>query len=141
MWQLLTREEPYLGLSQLQAATMVALDHERPPFPNGTPQPIRQLISDGWNENPKARPSFDIIVKRLLEMRELLTKHDRMWIEDRLGHPAYVPVKSKPKKPLQVTTSIQRNANKDPNLPPQINRVTSQVRQARTFFMKKKPKS
>lgn len=113
VWQLLTREVPFHGYSQVQAATMVALDHARPPFPHGIPDLVRSLISEGWDKTPKARPSFEDIAKRLGGLNDL-TDREKEWLQYPLGHRVYIPQ------------------------PPEIVRKTGQPPSKSFFFGKKK---
>merc|ERR1712071_353296 len=90
-WQLLTRETPFNGFCQVQAAIMAAQDHHRPPFPQGLPKLVESLIADGWNKYPSSRPSFDTIVQRIEEIKKNLKKEEKLWLQDPFGHPAYNP--------------------------------------------------
>ena len=90
-WQLITREVPFAGYSQVQAATMVALDHARPPFPQGMPKPIETLISFGWSKDAKERPSFNAIVEKMEGFKEILSDYEKDWLQDPVGHRVYAP--------------------------------------------------
>eukprot|EP00592_Proboscia_alata_P021495 CAMPEP_0194422718 /NCGR_PEP_ID=MMETSP0176-20130528/22018_1 /TAXON_ID=216777 /ORGANISM="Proboscia alata, Strain PI-D3" /LENGTH=1134 /DNA_ID=CAMNT_0039231601 /DNA_START=11 /DNA_END=3415 /DNA_ORIENTATION=- len=61
VWQLITREEPFAPVSQIEAAGMVALENSRPPFPKQTPAPIIDFISRCWHDDPHERPSSDML--------------------------------------------------------------------------------
>ena len=80
--QLITREVPFSGYRQVQAATMVAIDHARPPFPHGMPRAVHSLIAAGWNNDVTVRPSFDSIVKKIQEFRETLTESEKQWLQE-----------------------------------------------------------
>ena len=67
LWQLLTREDPYATVSQIEAAGKVALEHARPPFPAGTPKVISDFIETCWSENPDDRWAFEEICEKLPE--------------------------------------------------------------------------
>jgi len=89
MWQLITREEPFEGLSQIEAAGKVALEKSRPPFPNGTPADVLKLIDVNWSDNPAARQPFELLSKHLKDTESSLKENETKWIEDAIGHPVY----------------------------------------------------
>jgi len=65
MWECLTREIPFEGLSALTAAMNVATLGQRPDMPAGTDPSHAALIRDCWAAVPDQRPSFASIVERL----------------------------------------------------------------------------
>jgi len=91
MWQLITREDPFLNLSQIEAAGKVAIEHARPIFPNKTPDPIKKLIEQCWSEHPNDRLAFSCIIKNLYEIKAGLSKGGKSWLDTPLGHPVYNP--------------------------------------------------
>ena len=110
VWQLVTREEPFLGFTQVEAATMVASDNARPPFPPNIPKYIEFLIAEGWHENPKARPSFETIAKQMESFKNHLTLDEIKWIENQEGHQIYVP----PPPPIMRTSLPAHASNRKP---------------------------
>ena len=90
-WQLLTREEPFAGLSQIEAAGKVALELARPPLPPGTPGPVSRLIRVCWSESPADRIPFERISQDLQGYSRDLTSGERTWMDDERGHPVYQP--------------------------------------------------
>jgi hypothetical protein len=101
VWQLLTREDPFSHLSQIEAAGLVALQHARPPFPKDIPKELVELISTCWSENPSDRWPFDKIVARLTQLETELVSNkssvaessrtfsSKQWLEHPFGHPVY----------------------------------------------------
>jgi serine/threonine protein kinase len=104
MWQLLTREDPFSPKSQIDAAMCVARDGVRPPFPEGTPVAVRELIEACWNDDPALRLPFDQISTKLKHIESKLTDEERQWIEAPLGHSVY-------KKPKTATRTPQLNVD------------------------------
>jgi hypothetical protein len=71
LWELLTREQPYLGLSPAAVAVAVIRDGIRPLMPDtpGTcPQEFEELINSCWHQDPTIRPTFLEIMTRLSSM-------------------------------------------------------------------------
>ena len=89
VWQLVTHEEPFKELSQIEAAGTVAIDGARPPIPKKTPQLVEHLIRSCWNENPKVRLSFSEICIKLQEINDVLTDDENKWLGDNYGHSVY----------------------------------------------------
>jgi hypothetical protein len=88
LWQLITREDPFMNHSPLEAAGKVALENARPPFPKGTPASAKSLIESCWAEDPQWRPGFDEISKKLEAGLEL-SEDQQHWLGAPLGHSVY----------------------------------------------------
>ncbi|QBZ81599.1 Serine/threonine protein kinase, catalytic domain containing protein [Pandoravirus celtis] len=71
LWELLTRQQPYAGLSQAAVAVAVLRDDARPRMPpTGTIMPptfvdFERLVVDCWNRDPMMRPAFLEAMTRL----------------------------------------------------------------------------
>jgi hypothetical protein len=52
------------------------INEERPLIPRHWPILLQHLISDCWNPNPAYRPSFDVIVNKMEEIKEEIIKYD-----------------------------------------------------------------
>ncbi len=89
LWQLITHEEPFQGRSQIEAAGLVALEHSRPPLPQGLPNELKLLIEESWSDCPENRPSFQEISNRLQHFSKFLTAEQATWIGSSYGHPVY----------------------------------------------------
>lgn len=68
LWEMLTREVPFRGMEGFQVAWMVVEKKQRPPIPESTPEPLRQLISNCWDQDPKNRNDFLTIIQSLDDM-------------------------------------------------------------------------
>lgn len=95
LWQLITRDEPFSGKSQVEAAAAVALDGKRNDFPTLTPSKVKDLISLSWDADPGQRPSFDAITASLIEISRSLSSEEKKWLNASLGHHLYPAKKGK----------------------------------------------
>ena len=69
---------PWHGLSGVDAATKAAMDGERPVIPRDVDARLATLLKRCWDEDPKARPSFEDIVQSLA-----IYSHDVYQTDDR----------------------------------------------------------
>lgn len=67
VWEIVTGECPYDGMTQIQAALGVLNRNLRPVIPRSCPKFLGQLMKACWARQPEARPSFLQIVKALRE--------------------------------------------------------------------------
>ncbi|XP_037533440.1 mitogen-activated protein kinase kinase kinase 10 [Nematolebias whitei] len=65
LWELLTGEVPYREIDALAVAYGVAMNKLTLPIPSTCPEPFAQLLGECWNPNPRGRPSFTNILRRL----------------------------------------------------------------------------
>ncbi|KAM8904120.1 mitogen-activated protein kinase kinase kinase 10 [Spinachia spinachia] len=65
LWELLTGEVPYREIDALAVAYGVAMNKLTLPVPSTCPEPFAQLLGECWSPNPRSRPSFTNILKRL----------------------------------------------------------------------------
>ncbi|AGO85889.2 Serine/threonine protein kinase [Pandoravirus salinus] len=73
LWEVLTREQPYAGMSPAAIAVAVIRDGARPRMPDEAtmaahPQAYVDLIHDCWHRDPTVRPTFMEIMTRLSAM-------------------------------------------------------------------------
>jgi len=68
-WEIVTREDPYKGMDPFQVVLAVGTRGLRPPIPPTCDSELSHLIKELWQEDPKARPNVDIILKRLQKMQ------------------------------------------------------------------------
>ena len=48
----------------------IVFDHLRPAFPVNTPVDFKLLAEKCWHPDPKQRPTFDVVLEELRQMRE-----------------------------------------------------------------------
>jgi len=115
-WQLLTRENPFNDISQVEAAGLVAFDNARPPFPNGTPHAVKTFIESCWCKNPNDRIDFEAIVVSIDELKNNLTEEERKWIDSPIGHSVYGgEIASSSRKVCRTSSSSEGTSGKSSN--------------------------
>jgi len=70
LWEMVTREVPFAGLSAMEAGMKIATEGLRPPLPPGVSPHISKLITIAMNEAPGKRPAFDMLQPILTKMCE-----------------------------------------------------------------------
>ncbi|XP_010253109.1 PREDICTED: serine/threonine-protein kinase HT1-like isoform X2 [Nelumbo nucifera] len=65
LWELLTNQMPFEGMSNLQAAYAAAFKQARPSLPEDLPPDLAFIIQSCWVEDPNIRPSFSQIIRML----------------------------------------------------------------------------
>ena len=68
LWEMLTNECPYEGMTPIQCALSVLNENKRPEIPDWCPQPFRALIKNCMERDPKLRPTFPQILAALDSM-------------------------------------------------------------------------
>ena len=58
LWQILTLSKPYEGMNRQSHAERVVYGTERPHLPTSWPNPLRQLLKNGWHPCLHHRPSM-----------------------------------------------------------------------------------
>ncbi|KAL9181244.1 hypothetical protein ACHAXT_010049 [Thalassiosira profunda] len=69
LWEMLTKECPYDGMTPIQCALSVLNENKRPEIPDWCPQSLRALIEKCFLRDPSARPSFSEILTTLDAMQ------------------------------------------------------------------------
>ncbi|KAF8411354.1 hypothetical protein HHK36_003901 [Tetracentron sinense] len=72
LWELVTMQQPWSGLSPAQVVGAVAFQNRRLAIPQNTPPMLTSLMESCWADDPAQRPSFANIVeslKKLLKSR------------------------------------------------------------------------
>eukprot|EP01111_Echinosteliopsis_oligospora_P005432 TRINITY_DN1875_c0_g2_i3.p1 TRINITY_DN1875_c0_g2~~TRINITY_DN1875_c0_g2_i3.p1 ORF type:complete len:576 (-),score=111.52 TRINITY_DN1875_c0_g2_i3:105-1832(-) len=69
VWEMLTGEIPFADLDGSQAAAQVAYTGLRPKIPTTCPEPLRDLMTQCWVDDPNERPEFAYIVDVLKKMQ------------------------------------------------------------------------
>ncbi|KAL6047965.1 Serine/threonine protein kinase, catalytic domain containing protein, variant 2 [Balamuthia mandrillaris] len=66
LWEILSRKDPYEGMSPTAVAVGVLRDNLRPEIPEGdTPEDLVMLVQECWAADPASRPSFLEVMTRL----------------------------------------------------------------------------
>ncbi|KAG0476327.1 hypothetical protein HPP92_013168 [Vanilla planifolia] len=65
LWELLTMQQPWRGLSPAQVVGVVAFQNRRLIIPPNTCAALADLINSCWADDPRQRPSFTSIVESL----------------------------------------------------------------------------
>jgi serine/threonine protein kinase len=73
LWQMITKEVPFAGMTPIQAAFQVA-NGARPPLTELIPRPMQKIISSCWQQDPQKRPSFTLLTAELCSLVD--TRHE-----------------------------------------------------------------
>jgi len=65
LWEMLSKECPYDGMTPIQCALSVLNENKRPAIPDWCPQPLRALIKNCVERDPLSRPTFTQILAAL----------------------------------------------------------------------------
>ncbi|KAF4319506.1 hypothetical protein BBO99_00000769 [Phytophthora kernoviae] len=65
VWETVTRQCPYEGLTQIQAALGVLNNNLRPIVPENCPPLFKKLMTLCWESSPEERPSFETVLEIL----------------------------------------------------------------------------
>ncbi|ETL85158.1 TKL protein kinase [Phytophthora nicotianae] len=65
VWETVTRQCPYEGLTQIQAALGVLNNNLRPTVPENCPPLFKKLMTQCWVSSPEQRPSFEAVLEIL----------------------------------------------------------------------------
>ncbi|KAK3143748.1 hypothetical protein QOZ80_4AG0304440 [Eleusine coracana subsp. coracana] len=68
LWELLTMQQPWSGLSPAQVVGAVAFQNRRLPIPKDTNPELAALVESCWDDDPRQRPSFSSIVDTLKKL-------------------------------------------------------------------------
>ncbi|GAA0166821.1 non-receptor serine/threonine protein kinase [Lithospermum erythrorhizon] len=77
LWELVTMQQPWNGLSPAQVVGAVAFQNRRLVIPQNTPPVLTSLMESCWSDDPTQRPSFTSIVetlKKLLKSPQQMTQ-------------------------------------------------------------------
>lgn len=66
LWEMLTEDIPFKGLTSIQIAIKITQENARPDFPSNTPRSLKFLIRKCWDRDPNKRPTFSQIYHFLL---------------------------------------------------------------------------
>ena len=65
LWEILTGEVPFRGLTQMQVASDVVGNSHRPVIPNVAPPKITKMIKLCWEQDPNRRPSMETVASAI----------------------------------------------------------------------------
>ncbi|KAK8505134.1 hypothetical protein V6N13_026000 [Hibiscus sabdariffa] len=68
LWELVTMQQPWSGLSPAQVVGAVAFQNRRLAIPPNTSPKLASLMESCWVDDPARRPSFDNIVEALKKL-------------------------------------------------------------------------
>ncbi|RLO07836.1 hypothetical protein DYB28_008786, partial [Aphanomyces astaci] len=74
LWEMIGKDQPFKGMTPIQAAFAVARQSLRPAFPDVTPSCLRTLVNRCWHQNPADRPTFAAILDMLPGVRAQMRK-------------------------------------------------------------------
>lgn len=89
LWQFVTHEEPFEDVGSTDAARLTA-ECQRPPFPSGTPDRLKQIIESNWSQKPEERVPFEKIAEELQTLQNGVNSDELKFLENSHGHPVYV---------------------------------------------------
>eukprot|EP00775_Hariotina_reticulata_P003853 gene3853-4110_t len=72
LWELFTGGQAYQGIARALVGHQVAVLGLRPTLPPFTPADYRSLTEECWHQDADKRPSFDVVLTKLLAMRQSL---------------------------------------------------------------------
>ena len=61
VFEVLTGENPWRGINQMQIGMQVLVKKVRPPAPPDAPPDLAALMERCWAQDPAARPTFDAV--------------------------------------------------------------------------------
>ncbi|GAB9463348.1 Tkl protein kinase [Globisporangium polare] len=76
LWEMITKDQPFRGMTPIQAAFAVARQQMRPALPRHTPLKIGELVEHCWHQDPSRRPDFSAILEALPLVKSSLKKRD-----------------------------------------------------------------
>lgn len=82
LWEMLSGNIPFKGKKNEEISYLVCVKNQRPSFPILTPTPLKQLITNCWNSDPKKRPSFEEIYKMFVSHKVKFNDTDDKAIDD-----------------------------------------------------------
>uniref|UniRef100_A0A0E0DI61 non-specific serine/threonine protein kinase n=1 Tax=Oryza meridionalis TaxID=40149 RepID=A0A0E0DI61_9ORYZ len=68
LWELMTMQQPWNGLSPAQVVGAVAFQNRRLPIPQDTVPELAAFVESCWDDDPRQRPSFSSIVDTLKKL-------------------------------------------------------------------------
>uniref|UniRef100_A0A914X812 Mitogen-activated protein kinase kinase kinase n=1 Tax=Plectus sambesii TaxID=2011161 RepID=A0A914X812_9BILA len=115
LWEMMSREIPYDGLTEFRIYTMIAEDYVKLAIPDTCPEQLAKLMNDCWKVVPKERANFKTILSELNAMTknadvnkkgEIFVRRKESWrfaIDDQL-----IQLKTKELDLIQKTAELER---------------------------------
>ncbi|KAF5833115.1 hypothetical protein DUNSADRAFT_10665 [Dunaliella salina] len=72
LWELFTCGSPFHGVPPALLGHLIVKEGKRPAWPPVVPKGYKDLVEECWDQNPDARPTFEVILQRLLALRKEL---------------------------------------------------------------------
>ncbi|KAF5837079.1 hypothetical protein DUNSADRAFT_4860 [Dunaliella salina] len=72
LWELFTRGYPFRDVPPALLGHLIVREGKRPSWPSSVPKSYRDLANACWDQNPDARPRFEVILEELTKMRTRL---------------------------------------------------------------------
>lgn len=85
LWELLTGNPPYEGITVEKLPYMIVQENYRPAIPDDTPTELRDLIKSCWAGDPAKRPSFSMIIKSFQNPKNHFPGTDENEMRQRFG--------------------------------------------------------
>ena len=76
LWEMIAKEQPFRGMSPIQAAFAVARQKMRPALPSYTPVKLGELVEHCWHQNSEMRPTFAELIEVLPLVKTALRRRD-----------------------------------------------------------------
>eukprot|EP00200_Dunaliella_tertiolecta_P012532 CAMPEP_0202391034 /NCGR_PEP_ID=MMETSP1127-20130417/91622_1 /ASSEMBLY_ACC=CAM_ASM_000462 /TAXON_ID=3047 /ORGANISM="Dunaliella tertiolecta, Strain CCMP1320" /LENGTH=541 /DNA_ID=CAMNT_0048993441 /DNA_START=1120 /DNA_END=2745 /DNA_ORIENTATION=+ len=70
LWELFTCGSPFRGVPPALLGHSIVKDGKRPEWPSVVPKGYRDLANACWDQNPDARPTFEVILEELHKLRK-----------------------------------------------------------------------
>lgn len=72
LWQIFSRRKPFADQSSSFQIMWAVNNGSRPPLLQNCPQPLEELMTMCWDQNPGSRPSMSQVEQRLSQMTDLI---------------------------------------------------------------------
>ena len=89
LFELITHQVPFADRAPMLAVLATSMQGQRPPIPDGTPELLRTLVHDCWQDSPAKRPTFEHVHGVLAQSRQSLSLPEQQWLDAPSGHPVY----------------------------------------------------
>ncbi|EFJ44676.1 hypothetical protein VOLCADRAFT_95120 [Volvox carteri f. nagariensis] len=91
LWELFTGGNPFQGIPRALLGHQIAQEHRRPAFPPFVPEAYVRLAEECWADRPEDRPTFEVILERLADMRGMIRDPAAPLASYNIGGPPAAP--------------------------------------------------